>query len=610
MAKTLRYAWNHWDNNVLKGDGTDEEFRGGEGDDQIFGSFGDDLLLGQGDNDLLLGEQGSDVLLGGDGADELAGGDGRITGNFLDDGFDTIDGGAGDDILHFSGADEYIGGTGFDTFEGNTLVRVVSFQDGVRLEGLGTNTDQGLRMDLNAGIALSRGAGSASTENFYSDASFVGQTMGTGSASFTGIEQYNLTNFGDYFEGDSTSDTINGFGGNDVIEGKGGADIINGGSENDTIEFGSSLELVNVDLVRGTGFGGDAQGDTYTSIENIRGSQNGDAFFGDANANIILGRGGDDIIDGRGGADTIDGGTGIDTVSYASGTRNVNVDLTRATQQQGDAAGDTLINIENVEGSNFNDIITGNSGANTLNGRGDSDVIDGGFGNDIIIGGGGVGSDTASFGSHSNSLFNIGANIDLTTGTATHSTLAFSAGRIVGTTTETDQLFSFENVRGSNLNETIRGDNAINTLDGSGGNDTIRGEGGDDRIVGGAGTDTLFGGSGSDTFFFANAADIPTFSNGILALEQIADFQDDAFGQDLINLVTIRTDTGFQGTSNRSMFFDDHDGNAFELGEVMLNTLADGRTYFSADITGDGNSDFAVSFDRSITTLDASDFQF
>ncbi len=604
MAKTLRYAWNHWDNNVLKGDGTDEEFRGGDGDDQIFGSFGDDLLLGQGDNDLLLGEQGADVLFGGDGDDELAGGDGRIFGNFLDDGFDTIDGGAGDDILHFSGADAYIGGTGTDTFQGSTLVRVVSFQDGVRLEGLGTNTDQGLRMDLNAGVAISRGAGSASSENFYSDGTFVGQTMGTSTASFTSIEQYNLTNFGDYFEGDSTADTINGFGGNDVIEGKGGADIINGGSENDTIEFGSSLELVNVDLVRGTGFGGDAQGDTYTSIENIRGSQNGDALFGNAEANSILGRGGDDILDGRGGADVIDGGTGIDEVTYASSIGGVSVDLTRTTQQRGDALGDVLTNVENITATNASDLLIGDSNANTLNGRGDRDVLDGGFGNDILIGGTGV--DTVTFQSHNPSglVFAPTVNIDLTNGTATHTNLLFANGRITGTTTETDQMFSIENVTGSNFAETIRGNGETNLLIGNGGNDTLRGEGGEDLLIGGQGVDTMFGGSGSDIFLFQAASEMPTFTNGILALERIADFQDDAFGQDKIDLNAIRTDSGAH------LFFNDGDNRAFEVGEVMVNTLADGRSYFSADITGDGNADFAVSFDRLITTFDSSDFTF
>ena len=237
MARTLRYAWNHDDDNVLRGNDRfwiDEEFRAGAGNDQVFAGAGDDLVLGQDGDDTLLGQSGSDDVRGGDGNDTLSGGEARF------DDFDILDGGAGNDTLHFSGEDSYNGGTGTDTFDAHQLDLIPFLDtDGTLVsESLGPKEIHGIRMDLNAGIAAFRGDGSASGENFYSDGNFVGQTMGTSRATFSSIEVYSLTNFGDYFEGDSTSDTINGFGGNDVIEGKGGADFINGGSENDTIEIG------------------------------------------------------------------------------------------------------------------------------------------------------------------------------------------------------------------------------------------------------------------------------------------------------------------------------------------------------------------------------------
>ena len=52
---------------------------------------------------------------------------------------------------------------------------------------------------------------------------------------------------------------------------------------------------------------------------------------------------------------------------------------------------DTLISIENIVGSAYDDILTGNAGVNIINGRGGSDRLDGGQGNDILTGG--LGSD-------------------------------------------------------------------------------------------------------------------------------------------------------------------------------------------------------------------------
>ena len=69
-----------------------------------------------------------------------------------------------------------------------------------------------------------------------------------------------------------------------------------------------------MDLSAGTGTGGDAQGDTIGSIENITGSSHDDTLVGNGGANVINGGAGDDSIDGRSGDDEIDGGTGFDTL--------------------------------------------------------------------------------------------------------------------------------------------------------------------------------------------------------------------------------------------------------------------------------------------------------
>jgi hypothetical protein len=67
----------------------------------------------------------------------------------------------------------------------------------------------------------------------------------------------------------------------------------------------------------------------------------------------------------------------------------VNVDLTRATQRNGDASGDTLIGIESVAGSAKNDLLSGDAVANSLTGNGGNDSLNGRGGKDVLTGGSG-----------------------------------------------------------------------------------------------------------------------------------------------------------------------------------------------------------------------------
>ena len=102
----------------------------------------------------------------------------------------------------------------------------------------------------------------------------------------------------------------------------------------------------------------------------------------------------------------MDGGAaGSDTASYTDATAGVKVSLAIAAAQNTIGAGvDTLINFENLTGSNFNDTLTGNAVANILNGGGGIDILSGAAGNDRLIGGagndsldGGVGTDSFVF---------------------------------------------------------------------------------------------------------------------------------------------------------------------------------------------------------------------
>ncbi|HBR68800.1 MAG TPA: hypothetical protein DEA55_05425, partial [Rhodospirillaceae bacterium] len=83
---------------------------------------------------------------------------------------------------------------------------------------------------------------------------------------------------------------------------------------------------------------------------------------------------GNDTLDGGAGDDILDGGTGIDRALYNAASSAVTVSLAITAAQNTLGAGiDTLLDIENLTGSGFNDTLTGNSGDNS---------IDGGSGND------------------------------------------------------------------------------------------------------------------------------------------------------------------------------------------------------------------------------------
>ncbi len=334
----------------------------------------------------------------------------------------------------------------------------------------------------------------------------------------------NGTNGNDTLTGTPTADSISGQGGNDtlfggagndslfggnnndLLEGGTGADTLTGGSGNDTASYASSSAAVIVSLATNTGAGGDAQGDVLSSIENLIGSGFDDILTGNTASNALTGGDGNDVLSGGDGSDSlfggqgndtltggtgndvIDGGTGIDTASYTASSSAVNVNLATGTGSGGDAAGDTLTDVENLIGSSGNDTLTGNTAANVLSGGLGTDQIFGGDGNDTLIGGGGGdllnggnGIDTADYGASGSAV-----NVNLTSGTG-------SGGDAAG-----DTLSGVENLTGSALSDVLTGNSAANYLAGGTGNDSLFGGTGDDTLAGGAGADVITGGEGMD----------------------------------------------------------------------------------------------------------------
>nr|WP_231402355.1 calcium-binding protein [Caenimonas aquaedulcis] len=229
-------------------------------------------------------------------------------------------------------------------------------------------------------------------------------------------------------------------------------------------------------------------------------------FVGDEFDNELHGTGGNDSIEGLGGNDTLlgdwgndtlDGGDGIDTAVYVAATAGVTVNLVTGVSRGGDG-NDSLIAIENLWGSYYNDTLIGDAGANLLKGLSGSDSILGGDGNDTLWGGSGNESDTLNGGAGFDAVSYSGyyqLNVNLATGQVTG-----GAGN--------DTLISIEVVTAGASDDTLTGNNNANILDGGWGNDSLDGAGGNDTLYGGKGQDTAHGGNGNDAIYTGKGNDV------------------------------------------------------------------------------------------------------
>ena len=411
---------------VLTGTGGDDFLRTLEGNDYIYALSGNDVLFGREGNDNLYGGPGNDLLAGGDGAD-------------------TLDGGAGTDRLSYGSSDAAV---------------TVNLADGTASGGHAT-----------------------------------GDTL-------TSIESLAGSRHHDVLTGNAGANRLTGGPGNDRLTGGGGADSLEGEVGTDTAVYAASAAAVIINLSDGTATGGDAQGDTLDSIENLIGS---------AHADTLTGNAGNNVLEGGGGADTLDGGEGIDTASYAGSATRVDVRLSGTVVNYGDATGDTLTNIENLVGSAHNDILVGNGQANALTGMVGNDLLWGSSGDDFLTGGpgadrlvGGAGLDAASWAGSSEAVTVRLHSLKAAGGDAQGDSFPYTvdvAYTDADGAEQTESLPDVENLIGSNHDDILAGDRRDNDIDGGAGNDTLYGGpgGGDDVMTGGLGNDRLFGGHGNDT---------------------------------------------------------------------------------------------------------------
>lgn len=410
-----------------------ENLVGGQGNDTLRGNMAVNRLQGGTGNDQLIAVGGGDLLEGGLGNDTLfASQDGGVG--------DRLVGGAGNDrLITASGAATLDGGEGDDFFdvshvEGMTGTTVVSGGAGVDTLAM-WNSASGFVANLTIDLNIK-----------------VRQDVGQGHfLEITGVENL-IGGFGnDRLKGDAGDNVLSGGGyGQDVLDGGEGVDIVD---YNDGATGGVRVDLRNA-IQSELGF---ARGqDTLISIEGVRGTNEADVLIGDAKNNIFIGGGGDDRIDG---------GDGFDIVSYDDGfTSGVFVSLPEQVQARDIYRGtDTLVSIEGVRGTAYNDTIFGSAGT----------MIDGGAGDDMLSGGGGGGRVYGGDGNDQLTGYFIGG--DDMDGGAGNDSIVFHAGA-----------------------ETAAG---AHTLMGGSGDDTI-------EMVSGAGYTIVDGGADIDTLVVHWGADI------------------------------------------------------------------------------------------------------
>jgi Ca2+-binding RTX toxin-like protein len=99
------------------------------------------------------------------------------------------------------------------------------------------------------------------------------------------------TNSSDSIYGYDGDDALYGLAGDDYLSGGPGADYLNGGAGSDRADYSSSSAGVTVNLERRVGAGGEAEGDTFVSIENLDATHYADVLIGDDEDNFFRGGG-------------------------------------------------------------------------------------------------------------------------------------------------------------------------------------------------------------------------------------------------------------------------------------------------------------------------------
>jgi Ca2+-binding RTX toxin-like protein len=403
----------------LYGGSQGDKLDGGADDDHLFGEGGVDTLTGGSEDDVLDGGTGADIMAGGTGddtyivdnagdvvtelnnegtADLIMSSIGRVlpayvenliltgtaniygTGNLQDNmlvgnaGNNTLTGVTGADYLKGAGGNDVLwGGADGDTIDGGEGIDTAVY----------TGSYEGVYADMSINLYF---GGHATGDTLTGVENLIGSSYDDVLVGYTGTNVLTGAAGNDALFGAFDDDTLLGGKDNDTLTGGTGADVLNGGDGTDTASYLTAAAGLTVNLSTGTGTG-DAQGDTFISIENLTGSGFTDTLVGDGNANVL---------DGGGGIDTLQGLLGDDTY-VVDNTADVVVENANEGNDTVNASAHFVLsaNVENLVlqgtadlqgyGNGSVNALTGNTGDNILNGEAGADTLTGLAGNDAFI---------------------------------------------------------------------------------------------------------------------------------------------------------------------------------------------------------------------------------
>jgi Ca2+-binding RTX toxin-like protein len=552
---------------------------------QATGGSGSDTLIGI---ENLVGTNFADKFAGNSGANELftGNGDDSLYGGYGDD---TMSGGRGADIYSVQDAGDLVS----EFYVSTDLTESDLVYSYLASYTLGENVEQGRIMHAGAAnlsgnmhdnklfagpgsnvliggtgtdaVSYAFGASSGVTVSLAIDTAQA--TGGSGTDTLSGFEILYGSDHGDYLSGNSFANLLSGGAGGDGLYGGAGNDVLDGGTGIDSMNGGDGADVYYVrdngdSIVEANATVSAAEYDTvysYAAACTLGANIEKGAIMIDTAADLT-GNASDNLLFAGAGANTLIGGTGIDTVDYDGMAAGVTVSLALAgAQATGGSGSDTLSSIENLRGSDFSDVLIGDSGVNALFGWWGDDTLDGGLGDDSMTGGGGRdvywvheagdvvietnGSDSAG---ESDTVlsglasYTLGANIengrimmagaaDLT-GNARGNTLlagkgnnvihgaggldtvSYESGASNGVTVSlaltsaqatggsgSDTLLDIDNVTGTGFADKLTGSTGANALSGGFGNDSL---------YGGTGIDTMTGGDGADIYSVQDAGDV------------------------------------------------------------------------------------------------------